>query len=103
MVSSGGLYDFLGGPYGGVAHEALAGFRRLRMRRRAVALGAALATFPRATVPPCVGARRPALARFGRVRRARPRELEARLGRVPALWPYFRRYVEAHPAEFFRE
>jgi hypothetical protein len=102
-VENGGMWQALWNRTADELAEVVAAFERLGAAEHAATVRAATRLLLGDDPPRDEEARRAALERHPRdwvVDRLEP--LDERLYDETRLWPHFRRYVDAHPSEFFR-
>ncbi|WP_284349076.1 DMP19 family protein [Roseisolibacter agri] len=103
-VENGGLHQALWNRTAEQLAEALSALDRLGATEHAAAVRAAVALLLGDRPPDAREARRAVLGdRASEQARERLAPLDEQLYDETRLWPYYRRYIAAHPAEFFRE
>jgi GNAT superfamily N-acetyltransferase len=103
-VENGGLHQALWNRTHDAVAEVVAALERLGALDHAAAVRTASELLLGDHAPTDLGARRSLLgARASEEMIARLEPLDRRLYDERRLWPYYRRYVAAHPAEFFRD
>lgn len=101
-VDNGGLEQFFWNSSGDVGDEVMTGFDRLGAPQKADILRRALAFFNSASATPDQATRRQLLGRHSEGEKdAFFEPLNKQLYGETKLWPLFRRYLDAHPDEFF--
>ena len=103
-VENGGMQQALWNRSGGQAEEAIAALERLGAAEQAAAARAAVRLLLGDAPPAALHARRAVLDAHPRAwvnEQVEP--LDERLYDETRLWPCYRRYIDAHPAEFFRD
>ena len=103
-VDNGGLEQFFYNSSGLYTEAVRVGLRLLGAAQHLAALEAAIGLFPGAQVPVDGEERAKAIQGITRERGRRVfEEMDDQLFGEDRLWPFFRRYVEKHPEEFFMD
>jgi hypothetical protein len=101
-VCNGGLDQFFSNSSGVYAMEVRKALRLLGADEHAAAFDKALKVFPGAHVPVDEGEREALLDAIPKARRQAMFEpLEEVFSGEERIWPYFQRYIDTHPSEFF--
>lgn len=103
-VCNGGLDQFFRNSSGMYADEVRKGLRLLNAIEHATAFEQALKVFPGAHVPIDQEERQAILESIPKARRkAIFRPLQEEFFGEERIWPYFQKYVDTHPSEFFSD
>jgi hypothetical protein len=101
-IDNGGLYQFLYNSSGMYAAEVRKAFRLLGTDEHAAAFAKALKIFPNSRAPVDWGDRQEILESISKARlKTFFKPLEEELYNEYRIWPYFHKYVDMHPNEFF--
>ena len=104
-VDNGGFEQIFHNETGGIIGEVISGFELLGMKNRADLVSRARAFFPASVQIEDQQSRRNYLAGVSASARSAffdPLDQEFYADSEPKLWPFFRKYVDQHPDEFFR-